>query len=65
MAAGCSLTEETSFRLFAFIDRSNIGNARIVGLADDLGIAQGTGFNVALLVFYILYILVDIPVRDI
>ncbi|KAJ3574208.1 hypothetical protein NPX13_g4437 [Xylaria arbuscula] len=47
--------------LFAFIDRSNIGNAKIVGLPDDLGIDTGTSFNVALLVFYIPYILVDVP----
>ncbi|KAI8634917.1 MFS transporter-like protein [Xylariaceae sp. FL1651] len=47
--------------LFAFIDRSNIGNAKIVGLPEDLGISTGTTFNVALLVFYIPYILVDIP----
>ncbi|KAI0166276.1 MFS transporter-like protein [Xylariaceae sp. FL1272] len=46
--------------LFAFIDRSNIGNAKIVGLTDDLvkGISTGTSFNVALLIFYIL---VDVP----
>lgn len=48
-------------RLFAFIDRSNIGNAKIVGLPEDLGISNGTAFNVALLVFYIPYILVDVP----
>ncbi|KAH7072659.1 major facilitator superfamily domain-containing protein [Paraphoma chrysanthemicola] len=47
--------------LFSFIDRSNIGNARIAGLTTDLGIATGTSFNVALLVFYIPYILVDVP----
>ncbi|KAJ2966636.1 hypothetical protein NUW58_g10619 [Xylaria curta] len=47
--------------LFAFIDRSNIGNAKIVGLPEDLGISTGTTFNVALLVFYIPYILVDVP----
>ncbi|KAH9906146.1 MFS transporter-like protein [Xylariomycetidae sp. FL2044] len=47
--------------LFAFIDRSNIGNAKIDGLTTDLGIATGTGFNVALLVFYVPYILVDVP----
>src|SRR2546428_607764 len=48
-------------RLFAFIDRSNIGNAKIDGLAEDLGIETGNKFNVALLVFFILYILVDVP----
>ena len=47
--------------LFSFIDRSNIGNARIAGLTADLGIATGTSFNVALLVFYIPYILADVP----
>jgi MFS family permease len=47
--------------LFSFIDRSNIGNARIAGLTTDLNIATGTSFNVALLVFYIPYILVDVP----
>lgn len=49
-------------RLFSFIDRSNIGNARLAGLPEDLGIAGvGTQFNLALLVFYIPYILVDVP----
>ncbi|KAK3331317.1 MFS transporter-like protein [Apodospora peruviana] len=48
--------------LFSFIDRSNIGNAKIAGLPEDLGIATtGTAFNLVLLVFYIPYILVDIP----
>jgi MFS family permease len=46
--------------LFAFIDRSNIGNARIDGLTEDLKLA-GTDFNVALVVFYVPYILVDVP----
>ncbi|KAI1340444.1 major facilitator superfamily domain-containing protein [Xylariaceae sp. FL0016] len=48
-------------RLFAFIDRSNIGNAKIVGLPEDLGISTGTSYNLALLVFYIPYVLVDVP----
>ncbi|KAI4663787.1 uncharacterized protein J4E78_004205 [Alternaria triticimaculans] len=47
--------------LFSFIDRSNIGNARIAGLSDELSITTGTRFNIALLVFYIPYILVDVP----
>ncbi|TKX26024.1 MFS transporter-like protein 28 [Elsinoe australis] len=46
--------------LLAFIDRSNIGNARIGGLADQLKL-DGTKFNVALCVFYIPYIIVDVP----
>lgn len=47
--------------LLAYIDRSNIGNARIDGLATDLNLGTGTKFNTALTVFYIPYILVDMP----
>ena len=54
---GCT---ETHRRLLAFIDRSNIGNAKIDGIVDDLNLT-GDKFNVALVVFYILYILIDIP----
>ena len=46
--------------LLAFIDRSNIGNARIDGLATDLKLT-GDKFNVALTVFYVPYILIDVP----
>lgn len=45
--------------LLAFIDRSNIGNAKIDGLAADLGILKGTKFNIALAIFYVPYICVD------
>jgi hypothetical protein len=45
--------------LLAFIDRSNIGNAKIDGLAKDLGILKGTKFNIALAIFYVPYIIVD------
>ena len=41
-------------RLFAFIDRSNIGNAKIDGLTEDLGLT-GNRFNIALVVFYVPY----------
>ncbi|MCJ1275487.1 hypothetical protein MMC21_003290 [Puttea exsequens] len=47
--------------LLAFIDRSNIGNARIDGLTDDLKIKEGNQFNVALTVFYVPYVLIDVP----
>ncbi|GAB7330394.1 hypothetical protein MBLNU13_g02014t1 [Cladosporium sp. NU13] len=46
--------------LLAFIDRSNIGNAKIDGLIDDLNLT-GNKYNVSLTVFYILYVLIDIP----
>ena len=47
--------------LLAFIDRSNIGNARIQGLSTELNLNADNRFNVALAVFYILYVLVDVP----
>lgn len=47
-------------RFFGSLDRANIGNARIAGLAPDLEL-DGTKFNVVLLVFYVPYILIDIP----
>lgn len=43
-----------------FIDRSNAGNARIAGMTTDLGII-GTQFNTALAVFYVTYIMVELP----
>ncbi|KAF2181650.1 MFS general substrate transporter [Zopfia rhizophila CBS 207.26] len=46
--------------LLAFIDRSNMGNARIDGLAEDLHL-DANKFNVALAVFYVPYICYDIP----
>ncbi len=47
--------------LLAFIDRSNIGNARIDGLAKDLNLGTGPKFNIALTIFYVPYIMVDVP----
>lgn len=47
--------------LLAFIDRSNIGNARIDGLSTDLNLGTGPKFNTALAIFYVPYICVDIP----
>ena len=46
--------------LLAFLDRANIGNAKIDGLAKTLKLT-GTEFNVALAIFYVPYICVDIP----
>jgi hypothetical protein len=44
----------------AFLDRTNIGNARIMGLEADLGM-EGSDYNIALFVFFIPYITLDIP----
>lgn len=46
--------------LFAFLDRINIGNARLLGLEEDLSM-EGRQYNVALFVFFILYILLEVP----
>ncbi|KAL2022438.1 hypothetical protein VTK56DRAFT_5267 [Thermocarpiscus australiensis] len=46
--------------LFCFIDRANIGNARIAGLEKDLGMS-GNDYNALLSIFYISYILFEIP----
>lgn len=44
----------------AFIDRINIGNARLQGLEKDLKM-KGHDFNIALFVFFIPYILFELP----
>lgn len=49
------------FWLLAFIDRTNIGNAKIDGLVEDLNLGTGLKFNTALAIFYVPYILVDVP----
>ncbi|KAK0453626.1 MFS transporter [Armillaria borealis] len=43
-----------------FIDRSNVGNARIAGLETDTHL-HGNQFNTTLAVFYITYTLVELP----
>ncbi|KAH8698193.1 putative MFS transporter [Phaeosphaeriaceae sp. PMI808] len=46
--------------LFCFIDRANIGNARLAGLEKDLKL-KGYDYNAVLSVFYISYIIFEIP----
>ncbi|PPQ77772.1 hypothetical protein CVT25_011207 [Psilocybe cyanescens] len=43
-----------------FIDRSNVGNARIAGLEKDTHL-KGNQFNTILAVFYVSYLLVELP----
>ncbi|KAJ7744448.1 MFS transporter, partial [Mycena maculata] len=43
-----------------FIDRSNVGNARIAGLQTDTKL-HGNQFNIVLTVFYITYLVVEVP----
>ena len=44
----------------AFIDRINIGNARLQGLEKDLKM-KGQDYNVALFIFFVPYILFEVP----
>ncbi|QDS71274.1 hypothetical protein FKW77_001003 [Venturia effusa] len=46
--------------LMAFLDRTNIGNAKIQGLEKDLKM-KGNDYNIALFVFFIPYILFEVP----
>lgn len=47
------------FLLF-FLDRINIGNARLQGLEKDLNMS-GHDYNIALFIFFIPYILCEVP----
>jgi sugar phosphate permease len=46
--------------MFAFLDRVNIGNAKIQGLTKDLNMS-GTQYNVASMILFVPYILLEIP----
>ncbi|KAB8070981.1 major facilitator superfamily domain-containing protein [Aspergillus leporis] len=46
--------------LFCFIDRANIGNAKLAGFEKDLGL-KGNDYNIVLSIFYISYIIFEIP----
>ncbi|KAL4886409.1 major facilitator superfamily domain-containing protein [Aspergillus karnatakaensis] len=50
----------TALFLFAFLDRINIGNARLLGLEEELNM-KGHQYNIALFVFFIPYILFEVP----
>ncbi|OJD14892.1 hypothetical protein AJ78_04808 [Emergomyces pasteurianus Ep9510] len=47
--------------LLAFLDRVNISNAVIFGLKEDLGIQSGNKYNTALTIFFVPYIIFEIP----
>ncbi|KAG2016849.1 hypothetical protein GB937_006051 [Aspergillus fischeri] len=47
--------------VLAFLDRINIGNAAILGLKEDLHIQTGTEYNTALTIFFVPYIVFEIP----
>ncbi|KAB5585769.1 permease of the major facilitator superfamily [Coniochaeta sp. 2T2.1] len=47
--------------LFSFIDRVNIGNARLLGLSTDLGLGIGLRYNIALMCLFVSYCVVELP----
>lgn len=44
----------------AYLDRTNIGNAKIQGMTEDLNM-KGSDYNIALFMFFIPYLLLDVP----
>ncbi|KAL4956290.1 major facilitator superfamily domain-containing protein [Aspergillus filifer] len=50
----------TVINLFSFIDRVNIGNARLLGLQEDLDLS-GLRFNIALTCLVVSYCVVELP----
>ncbi|KAI8261278.1 hypothetical protein K4K58_001410 [Colletotrichum sp. SAR11_239] len=48
--------------LISFLDRANIGNAKIEGLPEDLNLT-GQQYNIAICVFFITYILFDMATK--
>jgi len=51
----------TILYMLTFLDRINIGNARVQGLSKELDLDTGVRFNWALSIFYIIYLLVEVP----
>ncbi|BCS20180.1 putative MFS transporter [Aspergillus puulaauensis] len=47
--------------LLAFLDRVNISNAAVLGMTTDLDIAEGTKYNTALTIFFVPYVIFEIP----
>ncbi|KAF5004179.1 hypothetical protein FDECE_9317 [Fusarium decemcellulare] len=50
----------TLLYVLSFLDRSNIGNAKVAGMNDDLSLT-GPQYNIALTVFFFPYALLEIP----
>ncbi|KAL4801762.1 major facilitator superfamily domain-containing protein [Aspergillus unguis] len=46
--------------LCSFLDRTNVGNAKILGLEDDLNISNHQ-YDIGLTVFYLFYVLSEVP----
>lgn len=51
----------TFLYLLCFIDRANIGNARILGMEKDLDLGHSYRFNIATSLFFVIYAFVEVP----
>ena len=51
----------TFLYLLCFLDRANVGNARIAGMGKDLDLNRGVRFNWVTSIFYIIYMFVEVP----
>lgn len=47
--------------MFFFFSRVNISNAAVLGMTTDLDIAEGTKYNTALTIFFVPYVIFEIP----
>ncbi|KAK2778045.1 hypothetical protein FQN53_001959 [Emmonsiellopsis sp. PD_33] len=56
----CIVPTVSLLYLFCFIDRANIGNAKLAGMEKDLGL-ENNDYNAILSIFYISYIIFEIP----
>ncbi|KAJ5277006.1 hypothetical protein N7524_003159 [Penicillium chrysogenum] len=56
----CIIPPVALMYLFCFIDRANVGNAKLAGFDKDLGL-EGYDYNAVLSIFFIAYIVFEIP----
>lgn len=45
----------------SLLDRTNISTAYIAGLSEDLDLAVGSRYSIALLVFFVGYVIFELP----
>ncbi|KAI3607421.1 mfs transporter [Moniliophthora roreri] len=50
----------TLLYLLSFLDRTNVGNARIIGLADDLKLSP-PAYNTSLALYFVAYVIFEVP----
>lgn len=46
--------------VFSFLDRINLGNVSVLGIVPELGL-KGNDFNIAMQIFFVPYILLELP----